>query len=70
MARSPRFAEQPRVILPGSEKAAAPTAITQKPTSPRSKLRVSVVVKRKQPLKINRRGGRASSPVRVTRAEY
>jgi kumamolisin len=70
MAKSPRFAEQPRVILPGSEKAAAPTAVKQKPTSPRSKLRVSVIVKRKQPLKINRRGGRASGPVRVTRAEY
>jgi kumamolisin len=70
MAKSPRFAEQPRVILPGSEKAAVPTAITQKPTSPRSKLTVSVIVKRKQPLKINRRGGRASGPVRVTRAEY
>jgi hypothetical protein len=70
MAKSPRFAEQPRVILPGSEKAAVPTAVKQKPTSPRSKLRVSVIVKRKQPLKINLRGGRASGPVRVTRAEY
>jgi kumamolisin len=70
MAKSPRFAEQPRVVLPGSEKAAAPTAVTQKPTPPRSKVRVSVIVRRKQPLKINRRGGRASGPVRVTRAEY
>ena len=70
MARSPRFAEQPRVILPGSEKAAVPTAITQKPTSPRSKLTVSVIVKRKQPLEINRRGGRASGPLRITRAEF
>jgi kumamolisin len=42
----------------------------QKPTSPKSKLTVSVIVKRKQPLKINRRGGRASGPVRVTRAEF
>jgi kumamolisin len=70
MAKSSRFAEQPRVVLPGSEKAAAPTAVTQKPTPPRSKLTVSVIVKRKQPLKINRRGGRASGPVRVTRAEF
>jgi kumamolisin len=31
---------------------------------------VSVIVKRKEPLKINRRGGRASGPVRVSRAEY
>jgi kumamolisin len=70
MAKSSRFAEQTRVVLPGSEKAAAPSAVTQKPTSPRSKLTVSIIVKRKQPLKINRRGGRASGPVRVTRAEY
>ncbi len=70
MPRSPRFAEQPRVVLPGSEKAAVPTAIAQKPTSPRSKLTVSVIVKRKQPLTINRRGGRASGPVRITRAEF
>jgi kumamolisin len=70
MAKSQRLTEQPRVVLPGSEKAAAPSAVLQKPTPPRSKLRVSVIVKRKQPLKINRRGGRASGPVRVTRAEY
>lgn len=70
MAKSPRFEEQPRVILPGSEKAAAPTAVTLKPTSPRSKLTVSLIVKRKQPLTINRRGGRASGPVRVTRPEF
>jgi kumamolisin len=70
MAKSQRFAEQPRVILPGSEKAAAPTTVKQKPTSPRSKVTVSVIVKRNQPLKVNRRGGRASGPVRVTRSEY
>jgi len=70
MAKSPRFAEQPRIVLPGSEKAAASTAVTEKATPPRSKLTVSVIVKRKQPLKINRRGGRASGPVRVTRTEF
>jgi kumamolisin len=31
---------------------------------------VSVIVKRKEPLKINGRGGRASGPVRVSRAEF
>jgi kumamolisin len=31
---------------------------------------VSVIVKRKEELKINRRGGRASGPVRVSRTEY
>jgi kumamolisin len=70
MARSLRFGEQPRVILPGSEKAAVPTAVTQKATSPRSKLTVSVIVRRKQPLKINHRNGWASGPIRVTRAEF
>jgi kumamolisin len=29
-----------------------------------------VIVKRKEPLKINKRGGRANGPVRVSRAEY
>jgi len=70
MAKSMRFAEQTRVVLPGSEKAAAPTAVTRKPTPPRSKLTVSVIIKRKQALKINGRSGRASGPVRVTRVEY
>jgi kumamolisin len=70
MPKSPRFAEQPRAILPGSEPAPAPTTAEPKPTSPRSKLTVSVILKRKEPLKINRRAGRTSGPVRVTRAEY
>jgi kumamolisin len=70
MAKPPRISEQPRVALPGSEKAAAPAAVTQKPISPRSKLTVSVIVKPKQPLKISRRGGRTNGPVRVTRSEY
>ncbi len=66
---APAIAEQPRAVLPGSEKTAVPEA-TIKPTPPRSKLTVSVIVKRKEPLKINRRGGRAAGPVRVSRAEY
>jgi kumamolisin len=70
MAKSPRFTDQPRVVLAGSEKAAIPEAVTQRPTPGRSKLTVSVIVKRKQPLKMHRRTGRTSGPVRVTRAEY
>jgi kumamolisin len=66
----PRFAEQVRVVLPGSEKAAAPNAVRLKATPPKSLVTVSVIVKRKEPLKINRRGGRASGPVRVSRTEY
>jgi kumamolisin len=63
------IAEQPRAELPGSEKAPVPQPVL-KPTPPRSKLTVSVIVKRKELLKINRRGGRAAGPVRVSRAEY
>src|SRR5579863_6314643 len=80
MANSPRkkvvsnkplpFAAEARVVLPGSEKAAPANAIHKKTTSPKSLVTVSVIVKRKEELKINRRGGRASGPVRVSRSEY
>ena len=75
MSKSPtpktaHFAEQPRVVLAGSEKAPAQNAVHVKPTPPTAKLTVSLIVKRKEPLKINTRGGRATGPVRVTRAEY
>jgi kumamolisin len=69
-AAAPRISEQPRVVLPGSEKAPAAEAVHVKPTNARSKVTVSVIVPRKEPLKINRRGGRAAGPVRVSRAEY
>jgi kumamolisin len=39
--------------------------VAQEPAPPKSQLTVSVIVKRKQPLKTNRRG-----PVRISRAEY
>jgi kumamolisin len=70
MPKSPRIAEQPRVALPGSEKTPAPSTVVPRPTPPRSKLTVSVIVKRKEALEINRRAGRTSGPVRVSRAEY
>ncbi len=63
----PRLAEQARVVVPGSEKAPAPNAVHVKATPARSMVTVSVIVKRKEPLKINRRVG---GPVRVSRAEY
>jgi kumamolisin len=68
--KTPHFAEQPRVVLAGSEKAPAQNAVHVKPTPPTAKLTVSLIVKRKEPLKINTRGGRATGPVRLTRAEY
>jgi kumamolisin len=69
-AKLPRFAEQARVALSGSEKAPVPSAVFVKATPARSKVTVSVIVKRKEPLKVNRRGGRSSGPVRVSRADY
>ena len=69
-AKAPRFAEQARIVLAGSEKAAAPDAVHVKATPPKTKITVSVIVKRKEPLKVKKRNGRASEPVRVTRAHY
>ena len=69
-AKAPRFAEQARTVLAGSEKAAAADAVHVKATPPKTKITVSVIVKRKEPLKVKKRNGRASEPVRVTRAEY
>jgi kumamolisin len=66
---TPRISDQPRVVLPGSEKAPAAQAAPVKATDARSKITVSVIVPRKEPLKINRRG-RAAGPVRISRAEY
>jgi kumamolisin len=68
--KTPHFAEQPRVVLKGSEKAAPANAVHVKATPPKAMLTVSLIVRRKEPLKINTRGGRATGPVRVTRAEY
>jgi kumamolisin len=68
--KTPRFAEQPRVVLEGSEKAPAEGAAHVKATPAQAKVTVSVIVKRKEPLKINNRTGRANGPIRVSRAEY
>ena len=75
MAKSPskkphRFADQARVILEGSQKSAAENATDLKETPAKAKVTVSVIVKRKEPLKINKRAGRATGPVRLSRAEY
>jgi len=70
VVKSPQIAAETRVVLPGSEKAAPANAVHLKATPPKSQVTVSVIVKRKEELKINRRGGRAAGPVRVTRAEY
>ncbi|MGB9406844.1 MAG: protease pro-enzyme activation domain-containing protein, partial [Terracidiphilus sp.] len=68
--KPPQIVEQARVVLPGSEKTAAPEAVRLRATPARTKMTVSVIVKRKEPLKINQRGGRTSGPVRVSRAWF
>ena len=61
-----RFSMQSRTVLPGSEKAAAAPAVPEKPAPPASKLTVSVIVRRKQPLKAAHVTGRQ----RMTRAQF
>jgi kumamolisin len=68
--KTPKFAKQARVVLKGSEKAPAENAVHVKATPAKAKVTVSVIVKRKEPLKYNRRAGRSFGPVRVSRAEY
>jgi kumamolisin len=68
--KPPQIVEQARVALPGSEKATAPDAVRLRATPAKTKMTVSVIVKRKEPLKINLRGGRANGPVRVSRAQF
>lgn len=68
--KTPNFAEQPRVIVAGSEKAAPPESVHMSATPAKSKVTVSVIVKRKEPLKVSQRVGRSSGPVRISRSEF
>jgi kumamolisin len=60
-----RLSSQPRVVLPGSEKAPLPAATSEKPVRPASVITVSVIVRRKSPLNASRLG-----KDRLTRAQY
>jgi kumamolisin len=60
------FSTQNRIVLPGSEKAPRPPATGEKPCSPSSKITVSVLIRRKRPLKAANCLGRE----RLTRAQY
>jgi kumamolisin len=60
-----RFSSQPRVVLPGSEKAPLPAATGEAPVRPTSVITVSVVVNRKSPINTSRLG-----KDRLTRAQY
>jgi kumamolisin len=68
--KAPQFVGEKRVVLAGSEKDAALNAVRLKATPSKAKVTVSVIVKRKEPLKINLRGGRANGPARVSSAWY
>lgn len=68
--KPPQFGGQKRVVLEGSEKATAPNSVHLKATPPKSKVTVSVILKRKEELKINQRGGRTNGPARVSRAWF
>jgi kumamolisin len=63
---APRFSTQSRIVLPGSEKAPLPAALGEKPCPPSSKITVSVLVRRKRPLKAANCLGKE----RLTRAQY
>lgn len=58
--------EQPRIILPGSEKAPLALAIHEKPAPSSSRITVSVIVRRKKPLSIAHTTGK----LRLTRAQF
>ena len=68
--KPPQVSGQARAVLPGSEKATALDAVRLKATSPKTKITVSVIVKRKEPLKIKLKGGQANGPARVSRAHF
>jgi len=63
---TPRFSTLSRAVLPGSEKAPFVQAAGEKPASLTGHFTVSVLVKRKQPLKVANRLGKD----RLTRAQY
>ncbi|HTZ59428.1 MAG TPA: S53 family peptidase [Acidobacteriaceae bacterium] len=59
------FSSQSRVVLPGSEKPPLPAATGEKPARPSSVITVSVIVRRKAPLNLNRLGKE-----RLTRTQF
>ncbi|RZU42718.1 S53 family peptidase [Edaphobacter modestus] len=62
----PRFSAQLRTLLPGSEKPAAAPAAAETPAPPGARVTVSVIVRRKAPLKTAHSTGKQ----RLTRAQF
>lgn len=69
MAKLQRMSEQSRIALQGSQRASI-LDTHAKPPSSRASITVSVILRRKQPLKIKRGRTADAGPVRVSRAEY
>jgi kumamolisin len=63
---TPQLSPSPRTVLPGSEKAPFTLTAGEKPAPSTARLTVSVVVKRKAPLKAANRAGKQ----RLTHAQY
>jgi kumamolisin len=63
---TPPISASPRTVLPGSEKAPLARAAGEKPAPSGTKITVSVLVRRKKPLKAANRTGQ----VRLTHAQY
>ena len=61
-----RFANQTRAVLTGSEKRPAAPSVAEKPAPLAGKLIVSVIVRRKKPLKAIHTSGKQ----RITRAQF
>ena len=62
----PHLTASPRTVLPGSEKAPFVQTDVEKPAPPSTRITVSVIVKRKAPLKSTNRTGKE----RLTHAQY
>jgi kumamolisin len=63
---TPHISTSPRIVLPGSEKAPLVHAVGEKPAPSGTKITVSVLVRRKKPLKAANRTGHE----RLTHAQY
>ena len=63
---TPHLSATPRVVLPGSERAPLAATTSEKPAPSAAKITVSVIVKRKTPLKAANRLGKQ----RLTRTQY
>src|SRR5271154_3580737 len=63
---TPHLSASPRTVLPGSEKASFVPTASEKPAPSGTKITVSIVIKRKSPLKAANRTGKE----RLTHAQY